>query len=43
MFAFVLWDSEARVLLAGRDRFGEKPLFYTERNGELISPRKPPR
>ncbi len=36
MFAFVLWDSKARVLLAARDRFGEKPLFYAERNGELI-------
>ena len=27
-FAFVLWDEVNQVLLAGRDRFGVKPLFY---------------
>lgn len=26
-FAFVLWDQKKQVLLAGRDRFGIKPLF----------------
>ena len=36
MFAFVLWDAEAKVLVAGRDRFGEKPLFYAEADGELL-------
>jgi asparagine synthase (glutamine-hydrolysing) len=36
MFAFVLWDAEARVLVAARDRFGEKPLFYAEVDGELV-------
>jgi asparagine synthase (glutamine-hydrolysing) len=35
MFAFALWDSRARRLLVGRDRFGEKPLFYSERGGSL--------
>ena len=27
-FAFVLWDAARRTLLAGRDRFGIKPLVY---------------
>jgi asparagine synthase (glutamine-hydrolysing) len=35
MFAFALWDGRARRLLVGRDRFGEKPLFYSERGGAL--------
>ncbi|MEA2372967.1 MAG: hypothetical protein QOH12_3361 [Solirubrobacteraceae bacterium] len=35
MFAFAIVDERAGRLIVGRDRFGEKPLFYTVRDGEL--------
>jgi asparagine synthase (glutamine-hydrolysing) len=34
-YAFVLWDERNQRLIAGRDRFGVKPLFYAEHNGAL--------
>ena len=34
-FAFVLWDEKRARLVAGRDRFGVKPLFYSIVGGSL--------
>jgi asparagine synthase (glutamine-hydrolysing) len=34
-FAFVLWDENNQMLLAARDRFGIKPLYYAWHNETL--------
>src|SRR6516165_7201340 len=36
MFAIALWDNRAKRLLLGRDRAGEKPLFYWLRGNTLV-------
>lgn len=35
MFALAVWDRETRTLMMARDRFGEKPLYYSLAKGRL--------
>lgn len=36
MFGLAIWDDRTDTLLLARDRAGEKPLFYTRVNGEVL-------
>ena len=37
MFSFAIWNEEKQELFCGRDRFGEKPFFYSfSENNEFI-------
>jgi asparagine synthase (glutamine-hydrolysing) len=36
MFAFAVWDDNARRLTLGRDRVGKKPLYYWATNDDLV-------
>jgi asparagine synthase (glutamine-hydrolysing) len=36
MWAFTIWDGRAKKLIAARDRFGVKPLYYTVVDGTWV-------
>ncbi len=35
-FSFVLWDNRRKKMIASRDRFGVKPLFFYKSNTEIV-------
>jgi asparagine synthase (glutamine-hydrolysing) len=35
MFAFAIWDEKEQILFCARDRFGEKPFYYSFDEGKL--------
>lgn len=36
MWAFAVYDNEKRQLFLSRDRFGEKPLYYTRKDNQFV-------
>src|SRR5262249_15113011 len=36
MWAFAIYDCDGRRLFLSRDRFGQKPLYYTFQNGTFV-------
>jgi asparagine synthase (glutamine-hydrolysing) len=36
MFAFAIYDSKENKVFCARDRFGEKPFYYSHKNGEEL-------
>lgn len=36
MFAFAIWDEQEKILFAARDRFGEKPFYYTATSNTFL-------
>jgi asparagine synthase (glutamine-hydrolysing) len=36
MFALAIWDRRLRTLVLARDRYGVKPLYYTEAGGDFL-------